>query len=73
MQLQRTDIEENRAVVLLVDSVVAQDLVVESRRGSHGTRHCDGGDVKEKGERERETEERKQDTVGRGRGTEEKR
>lgn len=40
--MQRTNVKKNCAIVLLVDSVVAQDLVVESLRGSHGTWHDDG-------------------------------
>jgi hypothetical protein len=34
-----TDIEKNCAIILLVDSVVSEDLVVQSLRGSNSARH----------------------------------
>lgn len=37
-----TDVQQNCAVVLLVDCVVAQHLVVEGLRGRDGAGHGDG-------------------------------
>lgn len=40
---RRTNVQKNRAILLLVDGVVAEDLVVEGLRGRDGTGHDDDG------------------------------
>ena len=41
---KRTNVEQNCAILLLLDNMVLKDLVVQGLRWFHGRRH--GGDVK---------------------------